>query len=152
MESGLKALRKPIVELTLLGRIPSKKNSRQLVVSQGRPFSFPSKAYQSKLPLYLKQIRKQYKGPTLDGPLTIATEIYDFNETWFTDWLEGQINKDPKGSDLDNRMGAIFDILSKAKVVRNDCLFMQSHETKYPGKKLPDGDYGAVIRIGQWLS
>ncbi len=152
MESGLKALRKPIVQITLVGRIPSKKNSRQLVISNGRPYSFPSKAYQTKLPLYVKQIRKQYKGPVLDGPLTIATEIYDFNETWLGDWGEGRINKDPKGSDLDNRMGAIFDILKKAQVVRDDCLFVQSHEIKYPGLKLPEGDYGAVIRIGQWVS
>jgi len=104
------------------------------------------------LPLYVSQINEQYQGPTLDGPLSVHTEIYDFNETWFTEWGEDTINEDPKGSDLDNRMGAIFDILKSAKVIRDDCLIIESYEIKYPGEKLEGGEYGAIVRISRWVS
>ena len=70
---------------TVRGRIPSKKNSRRLGVNRrtGRPFSIPSKAYETNKPLFISQLLDTWEGKMITEPCQLRLRVYEHNEDWF---------------------------------------------------------------------
>jgi Holliday junction resolvase RusA-like endonuclease len=146
---------KLLSELTLKGRVFSKKNSRQLGIKRlggGKliPISLPSKAYLRQLPLFVAQIKEQSaRLEPIHGALYLECKIYDHKETWFQRFMNGEsLNKEPKGVDVDNRLNSIFDILKESGHIVDDVIIMSAQIEKYPDKRVPGTEeFGAEIKI-----
>ncbi len=90
-----------IVELTLEGNVPSKKNSR---INRGDGKSFPSKKYMDWQTSALQQVRLQ-TNQRFYKPVCIEVIIYFGTNT---------------RADLDNRLTSILDMLVEGLVLRDD--------------------------------
>lgn len=101
-----------MIQLTLLGRPASKKNSMRIARTvHGTPFVLPSKANAVWTRDAVRQLREQYRGtrgplPPLEGPLSVQLRFY----------LRDQRSE----PDLDNLCASVFDVLQQAKVIVND--------------------------------
>ena len=146
-------------ELVLVGRVFSKKNSRQLGIKYmpGRggkkrpvPTSWPSKAYLAALPVFVGQIGEQRAiEDKFYLPLYVEACVYDWSETWLKRFLEGEsLPPEPKGVDIDNRSNSLFDVMKAANHIVDDVIIMRLNIEKYPGLKLPGHDeFGAVVKV-----
>jgi Holliday junction resolvase RusA-like endonuclease len=115
------------------------------------PKSIPSKAYCDKLPKYVKQIKEQFPFKTINFPVKVTIDVYEQNESWFTACKEGtlySLKKKIKGTDVDNKISSVFDILVEAKVLLDDALILELTARKHIGQKLPcQKDWGAQVFI-----
>lgn len=94
------------MKLTISGKTPSKKNSRNIFVRNGRIINVPSKLYkewQEDAKLQLQQQFKDYQ--VSDYPIAINVLIY-----------YGTKHR----HDLDNALGSIMDVLVDAQVIVDD--------------------------------
>lgn len=90
-----------MIELTLEGSVPSKKNSR---INRGDGMSFPSKAFEDWQKDAIKRVRLQTR-QRFYTPVSAEVTIY-FG-------TKGR-------ADLDNRLTSILDMLVEALVLRDD--------------------------------
>ena len=93
-----------VVELIILGNIPSKKNQRRLMVRGGRMINIPSKNYMQWHEEAWWQIKKRKIQP-MEGRLSIEVKI------WY---------KDNRRKDADNAYTSISDLLCDAGVIPDD--------------------------------
>lgn len=94
---------KDCISLTVNGRIPSKKNSRNLFVRGGKLFNIPSKDYAA----WHKKALLQIKIP--------KTKVIQPNKITLSFWAP-----DKRTSDLTNKAESIMDLLVDAKVIEDD--------------------------------
>lgn len=93
-----------MTEYHLWGRVISKKNSKQLVLSRAYPLIFPSKSYMEFKKQALRELMIQRARPQI-APYKIE---YSFH-------LKGKID-----IDLDNAVTSINDILQDAGIIGDD--------------------------------
>lgn len=98
------------IDIVLVGRPASKKNSRQMVFRQGRHFSFPSKAYARFHTDAMVQLLQQ-KG---------AWKIKQFDQPVGINYLFKQ--KGNYKQDLDNAITSINDVLQDFGIITDDTL------------------------------
>ena len=103
------------MELTLLGKPITKKNSMQIISCGGRPRLIQSKAYLAYEKDCLKQILNQ---ETMKIPIQVSC-MY---------WL-----KDKRKTDLTNLLAAIHDILQKGHVIEDDALIVSLDGSRIMG-------------------
>lgn len=87
----------------LPGNVPSKKNSRQVFVKNGRIINIPSKRY--------KEWHDECSN-ILDG----FGSLYPPYEITLSFWM-----KDKRRSDLDNKMASVLDLLQDLEIIEDDC-------------------------------
>lgn len=87
----------------LSGNVPSKKNSRQVFVKNGRVINIPSKRY------------KQWHDECMDILDGFGT-LYPPYEIVLVFWM-----KDNRRTDLDNKVGSVLDLLQDAGIIEDDC-------------------------------
>ena len=87
------------------GSVPSKKNSRQVFVKNGRMINIPSKRYKEWHDSAMWQLR-ELKIPKLESNYEII----------MTFWM-----KDNRRTDLDNKVGSVLDLLQDAGIIEDDC-------------------------------
>lgn len=91
------------MKLTILGNVPSKKNSRQLFVRNGRMMNIPSSAYKAWEIDALWQLKGKPSVTTYPVALTMVFTM-----------------QTKRAKDLDNVAASILDMLQKAKIITND--------------------------------
>lgn len=134
----------------LVGRVPSKKNSRRLgVLKTGRPFSIPSKAYVDKKQSFADGLIATWDGQTLYEPLQLKLLIWEHQEGWFKQYLRSlPLPTEPRGTDCDNKLASVQDILVHANIIADDCLLVEVHTYKMLGQKSPLTDnFGCDVEI-----
>lgn len=90
------------LQLTLKGRIPSKKNSRNIFVRGNRPINIPSKQYGN----WHKQASQQLIGvKEILGEVEIQIDFY---------------MPDKRKADLTNKAESIMDLLVDLKIIQDD--------------------------------
>lgn len=98
-----------MMNFTIIGDTPSKKNSRVPFVRNGRMMNFPSKRYNEWHKSALTQLISQKNAVFSSFPLNyvdyIKIEIYPSNKRLF---------------DLDNRLGSVMDILVDSGILSDD--------------------------------
>lgn len=87
----------------LPGNVPSKKNSRQVFVKNGRIINIPSKRY--------KEWHDECMN-LLEGFGTLCPPY----EIIFVFWM-----KDNRRCDLDNKMASVLDLLQDCEIIEDDC-------------------------------
>ena len=90
--------------ITITGETPSKKNSRNLFVKNGRMMNLPSKRYAEWEKDALLQLQSQFKG-CAEGKVTIAYTFY-----------VGTLRR----KDVDNMIASVNDVLVKAGLIIDD--------------------------------
>jgi len=91
------------LNIRINGRIPSKKNSRNLFVRGGKLFNIPSKDYAAWHKLALLQIKLPKDRTLVPSRITLSF------------WAP-----DKRASDLTNKAESIMDLLVDAKVIEDD--------------------------------
>ena len=92
--------------LVIEGKTPSKKNSRNIFVRNGRIVNVPSKLYKEWHEHAVLQLRTQFKNLQItDYPVAVDIVIY-----------YGTKHR----HDLDNALGSIMDTLVDAEVIKDD--------------------------------
>ena len=95
------------LEITLTGRIPSKKNSKQWIFRGGRKFLVPSDNYTAWHEEKMWEIKKYIN--SVKNPIEECTvEIF----IYFPDNIK---------ADLTNKAESIMDLLVDARVLKDDC-------------------------------
>ena len=97
-------MKKNLWQFTLLGSVPSKKNSRQMFSRGGKIISIPSKSYNlwhedAKFQLFNEKIK-------LQGELELDLKF----------WVQNN-----RPADLDNKAQSIMDLLQDCEIIENDC-------------------------------
>lgn len=98
----------PIYTFSLLGNIPSKKNSRKNIWKRGRVYNIPSKAYTTWENQKLIAMQKN-KIPVFDFPIKLDITVY------YNDGIR---------RDLDNRLNSILDLMVKSGMIKDDNYFI----------------------------
>lgn len=121
-----------IIKLSVSGRVPSKKNSKQIIMVRGRPLIISSKDHKSWHGDALKQLRSQNLPPTsLENVKKVSVVVYGENKRKF---------------DLSNKVESIMDLLVDAKILLDDNYEVVPHlEVIYGGIKKENP--GAEIEI-----
>lgn len=109
-----------MIHLVILGKAASKKNSSRIVRAGGKPdgvpFILPSRVSGAWNREALHQIRAQWRGAPLQGPVRVT---YLFVRT-----------DNMHEADLGNYVSAVDDALQAAGVIANDRNIVQSHANK----------------------
>ncbi len=92
------------MKIVIEGQCPSKKNSRNLFVRNGRIVNIPSKIHAAWERQALVSLQTQYRGQ-FDGPVSVTCEFY---------------NKDKRLRDIDNQQSAVLDLLVKSGLLKDD--------------------------------
>lgn len=92
------------MRLTLLGRIPSKKNSKVIITTRSRPILVPSSKYNQWHRRLSKELM-QYKGSNLSGIHYLLIEF----------WMP-----DRRRTDLTNKAESIMDLLVDLNIIKDD--------------------------------
>lgn len=115
------------------------------------PKSIPSKAYCDKLPRYVEELLGQYNYAPAKCPLRATVDIYEQNESWLKDFISSSPSGNYYGTDLDNKLSSVFDILVEAQVIIDDVIILETHVRKHINQKLPSGkDWGAKVFLEKW--
>lgn len=94
------------MRLVVVGRTPSKKNSRNIFVRSGRIVNVPSKLYKEWHEHAIIQLRQQFAGYKIAGyPIAVDVVIYYATQ---------------HRHDLDNALGSIMDSLVDAQIIEDD--------------------------------
>ena len=88
-------------KLTILGRIPSKKNSRNIFVLNGRICNTPNSKYQK----WHKEVSREFPSLEIEGSCDIEIKIYF---------------PDLRRADLTNKAESIMDLLVDNKIIEDD--------------------------------
>lgn len=91
--------------LTIHGRCPSKKNSKQAFVKNGRMLVLPSKNYKEWHSTALKELQATYRGSTMESVTSIDLHFYA---------------PDKRLYDLSNKAESIMDLLVDGGVLKDD--------------------------------
>lgn len=118
-----------MVEITLTGNIPSKKNSR-IRTSHGS--YIPSKEFTEWQEDAMKQVRTQIRGKRFLKPVSVDLTV-----------IFGRRSR----SDLDNRLTSVLDMLVEMVVLRDDRF--QYVPQMSVGAKYRKNQPGAIIRIAE---
>lgn len=95
------------MRLTLLGRVPSKKNSKQIVFTKGRPRIISSAdylAWHETQSWALKKFKQKHKN-TMEGPLMVRMTFWADNKRQF---------------DLTNKAESVMDLLVDNGILKDD--------------------------------
>lgn len=106
------------MQIILLGRPISKKNSRRVFKTGGRMIFYPSSAYERFENHAIKQITEKADQTKFTGPVTVRCDFY----------IKGKYHVDG-----DNLFSGILDVLEKAHVITNDENVMRGVWEKWPG-------------------
>lgn len=106
-----------MIEITLLGKPITKKNSMQIISCGGRPRLIQSKAYRQYESDCLKQLPN-----IVWPPLTINMQVTCIYYL-----------KDKRKTDLTNLLAATHDILQKANVIEDDALIVSVDGSRIMG-------------------
>jgi len=104
-----------VIEITLLGKPITKKNSMQIISCGGRPRLIQSKAYLAYEKDCLKQIPFR---ETIEAKIEVSCQY----------WL-----KDKRKTDLTNLLAATHDILQKARIIEDDALIVSVDGSRIVG-------------------
>ena len=107
-----------MIEITLLGKPITKKNSMQIISCGGRPRLIQSKAYRQYESDCLKQI------PTVPDEHSIEFKMEVVCKYWL---------KDKRKTDLTNLLAATHDILQKARIIEDDALIVSVDGSRIMG-------------------
>lgn len=91
------------IKIYLEGETPAKKNSRVTDTRTGR--SFPSARYRNWEQEKILEVRRQYQGDPFSGQAFVFLIFY---------------HEDRRSRDSDNQVSSVFDMLKKAKVLKDD--------------------------------
>jgi Holliday junction resolvase RusA-like endonuclease len=106
-----------VIQLVIEGKPASKKNSVRIARRRdGTPFVLPSAVAGRWGREAVRQLRQQYQGAPLTGPLAVTYRIYRQNNQ--------------HEADLGNYVNAIDDALQAAGVITNDRLIVASQASK----------------------
>lgn len=114
----------------LIGRIPSKKNSRRHFLAGRRRVVVPSAAYERWHTEQSIQLLPKKPTSPVTGPLALTLHLY----------LKGRIDQD-----LDNAVASIADLLQDTAVIENDAQLVELHLFKHPGQ----AHFFATVEISQ---
>lgn len=116
------------MKFIVFGKVPSKSNSYKIIKKGG----FSSLAKTKNLIEYEKQFFAQvpadYRGHSLDVPMSIKAAIY-----WET-----------LRQDLDNSAKILLDCLQQSKVIKNDNLVYELHLSKHMDKAHPRAEISII--------
>lgn len=109
------------VSLTILGHLPSMKNSRRILRQKGsgRPFSAKSEESVRYVGDFCLQVPPEAANGALTGPLRTHVSVWYRSER----------------SDLDCAL--VYDCLQASGVIRNDRQIIEKHEYRHVDKKNP---------------
>lgn len=94
------------MKLTISGKTPSKKNSRNIFVKNGRLMNIPSQRYKEWRDSAIVQLKQQFGGYKVSGyPISISVVVY---------------YGDMRRHDLDNSLGSVMDALTDAQIIEDD--------------------------------
>ncbi len=93
---------------SITGRVPSKKNSKQLVSAHGRPLLIPSKAYLEWEEDACWQLKSQMAGTIITLPLKSCSILLTFTFP------------DHRIADLTNKAESVMDALVKMRIIEDD--------------------------------
>lgn len=94
------------MRLVVAGKTPSKKNSRNIFVRNGKICNVPSKLYKEWHEYATIQLKQQFAGyKVADYPIDISVVVYYGTE---------------HRHDLDNALGSIMDALVDAQIIEDD--------------------------------
>jgi Holliday junction resolvase RusA-like endonuclease len=118
------------MNLIYIGRVISKKNSKQWIVRGGRRFLIPSERHGVFLNDALSQLRPQIK-QKFTGPVDVVMEFF----------IPGK-----QRADGDNLYTSMLDVLQTAGAIVDDIMVLHGEWTKYPGA----GGWSAKIYINEY--
>ncbi len=116
------------IEFEIKGRIPSKKNSRRIIMGRRRPFSVPSTAYKEWHRRSYLQIREVKKCEDIQSVVIMF---------YFPD---------NRKADLTNKAESIMDLLVDNKIITDDC-WQQIPALTLVSRGIDKGDPRAEICI-----
>lgn len=94
------------MRLVIEGRVPSKKNARNLFVRNGRIVNVPSVRYKEWRDSAIVQLKQQFGGYKVSGyPIDLNVVVY---------------YGDMRCHDLDNSLGSVMDVLTDAQIIEDD--------------------------------
>lgn len=94
------------MKLVISGKVPSKKNSRNIFVQNGRLMNLPSARYKEWRDSAIVQLHQQFGGYKVSGyPINLDIIVY---------------YGDKRRHDLDNAVGSIMDALTDSGVLVDD--------------------------------
>lgn len=94
------------MKLTISGKVPSKKNSRNIFVKNGKLMNIPSQRYKEWRDSAIVQLKQQFEGYKVSGyPISISVVVY---------------YGDKRRHDLDNSLGSVMDVLTDAQIIEDD--------------------------------
>ena len=91
------------MRMTILGAVPSKKNSRNLFVRAGRINNLPNQKYKDWETASLWQLKAVPK--VTNYPMSITLSFFQ---------------PDNRSRDIDNQCSSVMDMLQKAEIITND--------------------------------
>ncbi|RMG36633.1 MAG: RusA family crossover junction endodeoxyribonuclease [Methanobacteriota archaeon] len=144
-------IKEPILaELEIIGPVYSKKNSSNFAWKKGKAIYLGNPAYNRAKPGYIKQLQTFHnpKKP-IHGPITVWIIVNVRHERWFKEWTKKITPKKYSGTDVDNKLHSINDLLKAARIIHDDCQIVAIHAIKHYGKH--NDDYGARIVISRYL-
>jgi len=121
---------KDMIQVEIVGRIPSKKNNKRIIKVGGRYMLISSKAWVEFEKKILPEIQKQVKG--------ISVPVRDTCEVRIDVKLKGKVRVD-----LDNTVSGVLDILQKAGVIEDDNLVVVIQASKNGGHK----DFSTTVQV-----
>lgn len=96
----------------------------------------------------MHQLEEQLAGaPPIPGALNLHLKFYGNRETWWKEWCRGAHVKKYTGTDVDNKLASILDLLKDAGVFFDDTQVVEATAEKAFGKCPHLADYGALIVI-----
>lgn len=94
------------MRLVIEGKVPSKKNARNIFVRNGRIVNVPSVRYKEWRDSAIVQLKQQFGGYKVSGyPIGLDVVIY---------------YGDMRRHDIDNALGSIMDALTDAQIIEDD--------------------------------
>lgn len=109
---------------------------------------FGNPAYKKVKDALIAELKLQYDNVApIHGPLRCSVKIFLRKETWIREWLKGTTPSKYSGTDIDNKISTVFDLLKDAGVVHDDCQFVSGEVEKFFGREDLQEHYGTQIRI-----
>jgi len=104
----MQSLGGPFLRIVVPGQPFTKKNSQRIIVNRrtGKPLILPSKRYREYADAACLHLKAQYRGPALEGPVTVCAVYYLASRS--------------RWPDLVGLLQATGDILEEAGVITND--------------------------------
>lgn len=109
---------------------------------------FGNPAYKKVKDALITDLKLQYNNTSpIHGPLSCSVRIFLKKETWIKEWAKGSVPPKYSGTDIDNKISTVFDLLKDAGVVHDDCQFVRGDVEKFFGREDLQEHYGTQIKI-----